>query len=257
MARISAFRQRMLAGDFLAGTFQKTPSYEVVEVLALSGLDFTCLDAEHAPFDRGRLDACLAMARALDFPALVRVGAFTPQDILQAVDSGAVGVVVPHVDGVEKAEAVARAGRFGHGGRGYAGSTRWAGYTTRTMPDLLAQSRDETVIIAQIEEPEGVEASRAIAAVPGIDGLFVGPADLSVAYGKTDQTSDELTAALRDVGRAAKAEGKAYMSFVPTVEKARDWAGHGMTMFFLGSEHGFILAGGKAAAEGIHGLGVE
>ncbi len=95
--RTAGFRQRMLSGEFLAGTFQKTPSYEVIEVLAMSGLDFVCLDAEHAPFDRGRMDACLAMARALDFPALVRVGAFTPQDVLQALDSGAVGIVVPHV----------------------------------------------------------------------------------------------------------------------------------------------------------------
>lgn len=252
--RIAKFRQRMLAGEFLAGTFQKTPSYEVVEVLALSGLDFVCLDAEHAPFDRGRLDACLAMARASDFPALVRVGAFTPQDILQAVDSGAVGVVVPHVDTVEKAQAVARAGRFGLGGRGYAGSTRWAGYTTRGMDDVLAQSESETIVIAQIEEPEGVDAAEAIAAVDGIDGLFIGPADLSVAYGKTDQASDELVGALREVGRAAKAQGKAYMSFVANVEKAQEWAGYGMTMFFMASEQSWIMSGGKACAEGIHGL---
>lgn len=251
---IEGFRQRMLNGEFLAGTFQKTPSYEVVEVLAMSGLDFACLDAEHAPFDRGRMDACLAMARALDFPALVRVGAFTPQDVLQALDSGAVGVVVPHVYSTGKAAKVAAAARFGHGGRGYAGSTRWAGYTTRAMPDLLAQSRDETVVIVQIEEPEGVAAVDAIIATQGIDGLFIGPADLSVAYGKMDRNPDELKVALAEIGRAAKAAGKAYMSFVPGVEKAREWTQYGMTMFFLGSEQNWMLAGGREAAAGIHGL---
>ncbi len=254
MTRIAEFRQKMLAGDFLAGTFQKTPAYEVVEVLAKSGLDFVCLDAEHAPFDRGRLDACLAVARALDFPALVRVAAFTPQDILQAVDSGAVGVVVPHVDTVEKAQALARAGRFGHGGRGYAGSSRWAGFATRGMPELLAQSRDETVLIAQIEEPEGVDAAESIAGVEGIDGLFIGPADLSVAFGKTDQVSDELTAALKEVGRAAQAQGKAYMSFVANAQKAQDWVEHGMTMFFIASEQSWMLNGARDGAKGIHAL---
>lgn len=252
--RTAEFRQRMLGGAFLAGTFVKTPAYEVIEVLALSGLDFICLDAEHAPFDRGRMDACLAMARALDLPALVRVGAYTPQDLLQALDSGAAGVVVPHVHTAEKAAEVARSARFGHGGRGYAGSTRWAGYTTRAMPDLLAKSRDETVVIAQIEEPEGLDAVDAIAGTDGIDGLFIGPADLSVAYGKTDQASDELAAALAEVGRAAKAAGKAYMSFVPDVAKAREWAAHGMTMFFLGSEQSWMLAGAREATAGIHGL---
>ena len=69
----AGFKQRMLSGKVLAGTFVKTPAIEVIEVLAHSGLDFLCLDAEHAPFDRARLDACLAVARALDLPTLVRV----------------------------------------------------------------------------------------------------------------------------------------------------------------------------------------
>jgi len=253
--RIENFRQRMLAGEFLAGTFQKTPAYEVVEVLAKSGLDFVCLDGEHSPFDRARMDACLAIGRALDFPVLVRVGAFTPQDILQAVDSGAVGVVVPHVDTVEKARDVARACRFGLGGRGYAGSSRWAGFATKGMPELLEQSKSETVVIAQIEEPEGVEIAEEIAGVEGIDGLFIGPADLSVAYGRVDQNSEELVAALKEVGRAAKAQGKAYMSFVANAAKAKEWAGHGMTMFFIASEHTWILNGARAEAKGIHALG--
>lgn len=252
--RIDEFRRRMLAGEYLAGTFQKTPSHDVVEVLAKSGLDFVCLDAEHAPFDRARLDACLAVARALDFPALVRVGAFTPQDILQAIDCGAVGVVVPHVDSVEKARAVARAARFGHGGRGYAGSSRWAGFATRTMPDLLEQSRSETVVIAQIEEPEGVEAAAGIAAVEGIDGLFVGPSDLTVAYGNTAPGSDEVLEALASVGQAARAQGKAYVSWVANPAQAKDWAGYGLTVFVLASEHAWMLAGARAAADGIHGL---
>ena len=86
-------RSRMAAGEMLAGTFLKTASIDIIEVMAKSGLDFVCLDAEHAPFDRARLDACLAVARALDFPVLVRVPSALPQDILQVLDAGAVGVV--------------------------------------------------------------------------------------------------------------------------------------------------------------------
>jgi 2-keto-3-deoxy-L-rhamnonate aldolase RhmA len=127
-------RSRMAAGDMLAGTFLKTPSVEMIEILSQTGLDFLCIDAEHAPFDRARMDACLAVARALDFPILVRVPSAQPQDILQALDAGATGIVVPHVTDAETAAAIAKASRFGPGGRGYAGSTRWAGYTTRSMP---------------------------------------------------------------------------------------------------------------------------
>ncbi len=255
--KIAGFRARMLAGDFLAGTFLKTPSLELIEVLALSGLDFICLDAEHAPFDRGRMDACLAIGRALDFPILVRVGSGTAENILQAMDSGAVGIVVPHVYTVEKAEGIAKAARFGHHGRGYAGSTRWAGFTTNTMADLLEKSRNETVVIAQIEEPEGVEAAAGIAAVEGIDGLFVGPADLAVSFGVTDPNAPVLQAALQKTGEASRAAGKCYMSFVPNAAKAADWVKYGMTMFFIGSEHSWMLNGARADAAGIHGLTAE
>ena len=251
----TTFRSRMLSGEKLAGTFMKTPSHDVLEVLAISGLDFVCLDAEHAAFDRAALDACMAVARALDFPVLVRVASGTPEAILQALDMGAVGVVVPHVDSVEKAEAVARSARFGLGGRGFAGSTRWAGYATRGMPELLERSRAETVVIAQIEEPAGVDAADAIAALDGIDGLFLGPADLSVAYGHQGQDNPDLAQALETCGAATKAHGKAYVSWVASVEQAKERASYGLNVFFIASEHAWMLAGAKAAAKGIREMG--
>jgi len=73
MSNISGFKEKMLSGQILAGTFLKTPNYILVEVLAQSKLDFICIDAEHAPFDRAALDQCLAISRALDFPVFVRV----------------------------------------------------------------------------------------------------------------------------------------------------------------------------------------
>ena len=75
--RIKNFKTRMANRDLMAGTFIKTPAYELIEVLATSDLDFVCIDMEHSPFDRGRTDACLAVARALDFPVLVRVTHFS------------------------------------------------------------------------------------------------------------------------------------------------------------------------------------
>ena len=95
--RIENFKSRMANREMMAGTFLKTPAYELVEVLATSHLDFICIDMEHSPFDRARTDACLALARALDFPVLVRVTHFAPQTVLQVLDMGAVGVVAPHI----------------------------------------------------------------------------------------------------------------------------------------------------------------
>lgn len=247
-------KRRMLAGNTLVGTFVKTPAIEMIEVLGRSSLDFLALDAEHAPFDRGRMDACLAVARAMGVPVLVRVPAGTPDHILVTLDAGAVGIVVPHVDSVAKAEAVAKAARFGHGGRGFAGSTRWAGFATRPMADILRQSRDETVVIAQIEEPEGVEAAADIAAVEGIDGLFVGPADLAVSQGLSGPNDPAVLEQMAAVGRAAKGAGKAFMTWTGGPANADALREAGVTMFFVASEHAFMLAGAEAAAKGLRGV---
>lgn len=247
-------KQRMATGDILVGTFLKTPAYELIEVLAKSRLDFICLDAEHAPFDRARMDTCLAMGRALNLPMLVRLPVGTPTEILKALDSGAIGVVVPHVDSAQKAREIAQAARFGEGGRGYAGSTRWAGFATRPMADVLQQSVDETIVIAQIEEPAGVTAAAEIAAVEGIDGLFVGPADLAVCYGKTDMSDPEVLDAMRTTGQTAKAAGKAFMTFAANAGSGTDLHDMGVTMFFVASEHAFMMRGANAEADALHAL---
>ena len=244
----------MLRGDILAGTFLKTPAHELVEILAISGMDFVAIDGEHAPFDRARTDACMAVARALNFPILVRVPDGSQAEILKALDCGATGVIVPHVATQEKAANAAKWSRFGHGGRGYAGSHRWAGFATRKMSDILAQSEEETIVIAQIEEPEGVDAVDAIASTPGIDGLFVGPADLAVCYGLTDITAPKIRDAMRQVGLATKRHGKAYMTFAPDTTSGPDLNGLGITTFFIGSEQAFMLSGAKQVATALHDI---
>lgn len=233
-------RARILAGEPLIGTFVKTPAYELIEVLAMSGLDFVCLDAEHAPNDRRGMDASLAIARALGLPTLVRVPEGTPAQILMALDSGAVGVVVPHVFTVERAQIAARAAHFGHGGRGFAGSTRWAGSGRHSIAEVLAMD-DETTVLVQIEEPEGVEAAAEIAAVPGVDGLFVGPADMAVCLGKTDVSDPAVHDVMQRVATAARGAGKGAVTFVGSTALVPALRALGMSVFFVASEHNFML----------------
>ena len=252
--RIENFKSRMANRDIMAGTFLKTPAYELIEILAASRLDFVCVDMEHSPYDRARADACLAMARALDFPVLVRVTHFSAEAVLQVLDMGAVGVVAPHISNAEQASDLVRFAHFGNGDRGFAGATRWAGYGKHTMAQVLAQSSRETVVIAQIEEPEALANVEVIAATDGIDGVFLGPSDMSVSMGYTDTNSKELLEALKRTGDAALAAGKAYMTFVPNAEKAAEWAQYGLHMFFIGSEQGWMKAGADADAIGIHAL---
>ncbi|MEO1238180.1 MAG: aldolase/citrate lyase family protein [Pseudomonadota bacterium] len=242
------FRDDVRAGKRLIGTFVKTADHTVVEVLAGAGLDFICLDGEHAPLDRARLDASLAVARALSFPALVRVPAARAEYILQALDMGAAGVVIPHVDSGVLAAEMGKLSRFGDGGRGYAGSTRGSDWGAGGMPGVLSRGGDP-VIFVQIEEPAGVDDADAIASAPGVDGVFLGPADLTVGYGLTEMGSDKLDAAYAKVGAAVKSAGRAFATFAPTAADVPRLEAHGVSVVFVASDQTWMAAGARAVVD--------
>ena len=238
-------KQRLAAGELIVGTFVKTPSPIVVEVLALSALDCLCLDAEHAPFDRIAIDGCAMAARAGGMELLVRVPVATPEHILTALDCGASGIVAPHVRSAHEARDLVRMAHYGAGGRGYAGSSRAAGYTTSSMADHLERSA-RTIVIVQIEDPEAIEDIEAIAAVEGIDALFVGRVDLTVAYGATSQDDPRVVAAVERVCAAGRAQGRPVGMFLARTSDIPLWREKGASLFLLGSDHGFMLAGAAA-----------
>src|SRR4051812_9088466 len=103
------FRERLLAREPLVGTFVKTPHPAVVELLGLSELDCLCMDAEHVAFDRGALDLAILAARATAMPSLIRVREPSASEILNALDLGADGVVLPHIKSANDARAACRA----------------------------------------------------------------------------------------------------------------------------------------------------
>lgn len=240
-----SLKQRLADGDLIVGTFVKTPSPIVVEVLALTALDCLCLDAEHAPFDRSAIDACAMAARAGGKDLLVRVPVASPEHVLNALDCGATGIVAPHVRSAEQARELVRMAHYGAGGRGYAGSSRAAGYTTRPMDEHLARSRG-TVVIAQIEDPEAIDDIDAIAAVEGIDALFVGRVDLTVAYGATSQDDPRVVAAVERVCAAGRANRRPVGMFLARTGDIPQWRAQGASLFLMGSDHGFMLAGAAA-----------
>jgi 2-keto-3-deoxy-L-rhamnonate aldolase RhmA len=246
-------KERLAAGEQLIGTFVKTPSPIVVEVLALAGLDCLCLDAEHAPFDRAAIDLCVMAARANGIDILVRIPSLSAEHVLSALDCGATGIVAPHIRSAGEAADLVRMSHYGHGGRGYAGSSRAARYTTRAMADHLAASAAQTVVIAQIEDPEAIDDIDAIARVDGIDALFVGRVDLTVAYGTTDQDDPKVVAAVEAVCATGVRHGRPTGMFLARESDIGLWAGRGASLFLLGSDHSFMLAGARQLAATAHG----
>jgi len=118
------------------------------------------------------------------------------------------------------------------------------------MPDILAMD-DETVVIGQIEEPEAVAAIDGIAGTPGLDGVFVGPADLAVCLGKTDIADADVRAAIGKVGAAAKRHGTTCITFAGGPQPVGELAALGVTMFFIASEQAWVLMGARQTAASV------
>lgn len=189
------------------GTFIKTPALQVVELLGLSDLDFGVIDAEHAALDRGMVDLMLVAGRAAGLPLMVRVATLAVEPVQTALDAGAAGLLVPHVDTLDQARDAVAMARFRGGTRGFSSSTRAAGYGTQAMGQAL-DAGDAGLIICQIETPEAVAAAADIAALDGVDGLFVGRADLAVAMGAASAGAAPVMTAAAEVTRIARAAGK-------------------------------------------------
>ncbi len=245
-----SFREKLRAGELLAGTWIKTPHPHVVEVLSCSSLDCLVLDAEHAPFDRAALDLCILAARAGGKTVLVRPQSASHEQILNALDCGADGVILPHIRSAADAEDAVKACHYVSGGRGYAGSSRAAGYTSKGMAKHRADAKDVT-IIAQIEDIEGAENIEAIAAVDGIDALFIGRADLTISYAAETPDDAIVVDAVDRIVDAGKAAGRTTGMFLGRAGDVGIWRDKGASLFILGSDHDFMLQGAAKLAEAI------
>ncbi len=249
-SRVSGFRERLINRDLVLGTFIKTPSPVVAEVLGLSELDVVAIDSEHAPFGRMESDLCIAAFRAQDMPSLVRIADDTSTQIRNALDSGASGVVVPHVMSSAQARTIVTACRFGDGGRGYAGSPRAAGYGTRTMSEHLEASALHTTVVLQIEDIPALDEVADIAAVDGVDALFVGRIDLAVAMGVSPMDA-KVVEAVEAIVEAANKAGTAVGMFTPDLAELPKWRDMGASFFLLSSDQSFLLAGANELAQSI------
>ena len=234
------FRERLLAGERLIGSFLKTPTPHATEILGSVGFDFVVVDEEHAPFDRGATDMILLGARAAGIDALVRVRSFEAAEILSALDCGASGVLVPHVASVARAKEVVAACRYRNGTRGFSPSGRAGNYGSAGLWGHIDSQDATTAVIAMIEDREAVEQIDEIVNVAGLDAVFIGRGDLAVALGAPSLADAGLRAAVAKIMTAAKAAGKPICVMVGQTDDIPELETQGATAFINNSDQGLM-----------------
>jgi len=205
------------------------------------------LDAEHAPFDRTTLDLAMMAGRAAGLPLFVRVNERSAASLLSALDMGATGVVVPHVDTEQDAREVVAHCRYVGGDRGYSSSPRAANYGALGMKQAIAHG-DRSIVVCQIESVAAVENAARIARVPGVAALFIGRADLALSMGLDNAQDPRVDQATLEVIRAARACGTAVGMFVGSNAEREKYRALGVNWFMQGSDQSLLRQAAQAAA---------
>jgi 4-hydroxy-2-oxoheptanedioate aldolase len=202
--------KRLLAeGGPAIGVFVRMPSLEVVEMCGHAGCDFIIVDGEHAPLGWERVAALVMATENAGMTPLIRVSNGTRDLISRGLDSGAHGVMVPQIESAQAARDAVAAATYGpEGTRGTAGNTRTGYGMVMGYDEYVRPANEAKVVVIQIESAASVENIEEIAAVDGIDCLFVGLTDLSVNLGYPgDYSHPEVEEHLDRVFTAAANQG--------------------------------------------------
>jgi 4-hydroxy-2-oxoheptanedioate aldolase len=242
----------VLARELLVGSFVNLGSSLTAEIMGLAGLDWLVIDLEHGA---GGDQEALHQLQAIEHTgaaALVRVAGLERIPILHALDLGAAGVLVPQLESVEEARLAVEYCRYADR-RGVAKYNRSWGWGT------LAHGFDEAdarvVCAVQIEREAALDAVGEIAAIDGVDVLFVGPADLAMSLGITGPPDHpDLLARVKAVADAAAEHGKSAGILVGTLDQARPYRDLGFTFVGCSSDSGLLMQQARAVASGLRAL---
>lgn len=232
------FRQRILARERLIGFWLSMSSHITAELAGLAGYDWLLLDGEHAPNDVPMFVQQLQSLLDSDAAAIGRPTVNDPVEIKRMLDIGFYNLLIPFIESADEARRAVAATRYPpQGMRGVAGLQRSNRYGT--VPDYLTAINDNICVLLQIESRGGIEAVDEIAAVEGVDGIFIGPSDLAAALGHLgDPNHPEVQQVIRHLFDRASAHGKAVGILAPVVEDARRYIDMGMHFVAVGTDLG-------------------
>lgn len=248
----NTMKAKMQRGEPVAGIFTTIESPTTVELLALAGVDFMMIDAEHYPVEPSGAADQVRAAEARAVPMLARVGENSPHVISKYLDVGCLGIMIPMVNSREEAEAVVSAIKYPPiGKRGLAGVRANDFGMTAPLGETVARANEETVVIVQIETAEALERADEIVAVDGVDIVFLGPTDLSVALGVPGQSKHEIVLdTITALAKKTMDAGKVAGTIARSPEEYGYWRERGLGMFLTGA-NGLLAGATRAYMEGV------
>ncbi|WP_410600975.1 HpcH/HpaI aldolase family protein [Amycolatopsis sp. lyj-90] len=244
------FRERLAeATRPQIGMWVTSGSPVVAEICAGSGLDWLLVDTEHSPVGLETVQSLLQTIAAYPITPMVRAPSGDAVALKRLLDLGAQNLLVPMVDSADEAEAVVRAVRYPPRGVRGVGSALSRSARWNRVEGYLTNADDFTSLFVQIESTAGVAAAAEIAAVDGVDGVFVGPSDLAASMGLLgQQTHPEVTTAVLATFESVRARGRpvGVNAFDPA--QARRYLDAGASFVLVGADVSLLAQGSEALA---------
>ena len=234
---INRLKQALEAGRTQYGLWLGLPDTTCAEICAGAGFDWLVIDSEHGPFDLPAVLSHLQAIAAYDVAAAVRPVSDDRNVLKQLLDTGAQTLVVPMVESAEQAAELVRSVRYPPAGvRGLGTSLARAARWGR-IPGYLHKANEQICLIVQIETIRAVQALPGILEVDGVDGVFVGPSDLSASMGHIGNARHpDVVKVIRDVLQKTRAAGKAAGILVLDPAQAQEYRDCGANMIGIGTD---------------------
>jgi 2-keto-3-deoxy-L-rhamnonate aldolase RhmA len=250
---VPGFLQRLAESPTpLVGTFVKIPAPEVAEVISLAGFDFVVIDTEHALLSVRDVYFLVVLYSRMGVVPLVRITDHGYGDGQRYLDAGAAGILVPHVSNRAQAEAVTSQFQFpplGTRGMGYASRAGSWGSLPGGPAEYVRAGQEDIARIAMIEEREAVDDIEAILTVPGLDGVFVGPGDLSLSLGAPLGSAEVDDAVTRTIAAAVRA-GVPVGTVAQGPEQIGQRVEQGCQFILVGNDTGMLNDSARSALSG-------
>ena len=245
--RKNAVKEKLKNGGTAYGAFVAYREPRIIEFMGRLGWDFFILDGEHGTLDQKDFEAMSRAADLVGTTTIARVPGQAPHFILRALDAGVQGVQVPWVNSGAEALAVAQAAKYPPDGiRGLAPARGTEFWMTAPVPEVIQHANDETLVVVQIEGREAVEKAEEIAAVDGVDVIFIGPADLSSSLGVPQQLDHpDLLKAIDRVIDVVSQTDKVLGIYAGSKAKADHWADRGARYVTASVDEMLIYGTGK------------